>query len=57
MRLTGRMVDLNDMRSLKRIEEEYVGHEGELTTNFTRQDSIVQNLQRACVRACVRGVH
>ncbi|MEA1938282.1 MAG: DUF86 domain-containing protein [Pseudomonadota bacterium] len=35
-------------RCLARIREEYVGHEDELATNFTRQDSIVLNLQRAC---------
>ncbi len=34
-------------RCLTRIEEEYVGHEGELTTNFTRQDAIILNIQRA----------
>lgn len=33
---------------LRRIEEEYRGHEEELATNFTRQDSIVLNLQRIC---------
>ncbi len=39
-------------RCLKRIAEEYVGHEDELATNFTRQDAIVLNLQRAC-EACI----
>lgn len=39
-------------RCLKRIAEEYVGHEDELTTNFSRQDAIVLNLQRAC-EACI----
>ncbi|MCX8086960.1 MAG: DUF86 domain-containing protein [Rhodocyclaceae bacterium] len=39
-------------RCLKRIGEEYVGHEAELATNFTRQDAIVLNLQRAC-EACI----
>ena len=34
-------------RCLMRISEEYVGHENELTTNFTRQDSIILNIQRA----------
>ncbi|WOG29965.1 type VII toxin-antitoxin system HepT family RNase toxin [Endozoicomonas sp. 8E] len=34
-------------RGLARIEEEYVGYEDELTTNFTRQDSIILNIQRA----------
>jgi uncharacterized protein YutE (UPF0331/DUF86 family) len=35
-------------RCLKRIETEYRGHETDLETNFTRQDSIILNLQRAC---------
>lgn len=35
-------------RCLKRIDDEYRGHEEELATNFTRQDSILLNLQRAC---------
>ncbi|WP_027878032.1 type VII toxin-antitoxin system HepT family RNase toxin [Meiothermus cerbereus] len=35
-------------RCLKRIEEEYRGHEGELFENYTRQDAIVLNLLRAC---------
>ena len=39
-------------RCLKRIGEEYAGHEAELATNFTRQDAIVLNLQRAC-EACI----
>lgn len=39
-------------RCLKRIDEEYLGHESELANNFTRQDAIVLNLQRAC-EACI----
>ncbi len=39
-------------RCLRRIDEEYRGHEGELAANFTRQDAIVLNLQRAC-EACI----
>lgn len=35
-------------RCLQRIEEEYRGAEDQLETNFTKQDSIVLNLQRAC---------
>ncbi|WP_252179625.1 DUF86 domain-containing protein [Endozoicomonas sp. 4G] len=38
-------------RCLVRIEEEYVGHEDELTTNFTRQDAIILNIQRASYAA------
>ena len=37
-------------RCLKRIEDEYRGHENEIERNFTRQDSIVLNLLRACKR-------
>lgn len=35
-------------RCLARIREEYLNHEAELTTNFTRQDSIILNLLRTC---------
>jgi uncharacterized protein YutE (UPF0331/DUF86 family) len=35
-------------RCLRRIAEEYEGHEDELMTNFSRQDAIVLNLLRAC---------
>lgn len=38
-------------RCVRRVREEYVGHEGELETNYTRQDAIVLNLQRACEQA------
>jgi hypothetical protein len=38
-------------RCLLRIREEYLGHEMELATNFTRQDSIILNLLRACEAA------
>lgn len=38
-------------RCLKRIAEDYIGHEDELATNFTRQDAIILNLQRACEAA------
>ena len=41
-------------RCLRRIAEEYNDHEAELATNFTRQDAIVLNLQRAC-EACIDG--
>ncbi|MFI5343509.1 MAG: DUF86 domain-containing protein [Chlamydiales bacterium] len=36
------------LNCLKRITEEYHGHEKELGFNYTKQDSIVLNLQRAC---------
>lgn len=35
-------------RCIKRLNEEYLGHEQELESNFTKQDSIILNLQRAC---------
>jgi uncharacterized protein YutE (UPF0331/DUF86 family) len=38
-------------RCVRRVREEYVGHEVELETNYTRQDAIVLNLQRACEQA------
>jgi len=44
-------------RCLKRIEEEYIGHEEELESNFTRQDSIILNLQRACEAAIDAAMH
>ena len=38
-------------RCLKRVEEEYRGNEHTLSTDFTRQDSIILNIQRACQAA------
>ena len=38
-------------RCLRRVEEEYVGHEGSLEHNYTQQDSIILNIQRACQAA------
>lgn len=35
-------------RCLKRIREEYLGHEEELLTDLSRQDAVILNLQRAC---------
>ncbi|MBI4534303.1 MAG: DUF86 domain-containing protein [Candidatus Melainabacteria bacterium] len=43
-------------RCLKRIKEEYFGHEAELATNLNRQDSIILNLQRACEAAIDMGM-
>lgn len=37
---------------LKRVKEEYVGFENELEHNFTKQDSIILNIQRA-VQSCM----
>lgn len=44
-------------RCLKRIDDEYRGHETELATNFTRQDSILLNLQRACEASIDAAMH
>ncbi len=44
-------------RCLKRIADEYVGHEAELESNFTRQDALVLNLQRACEAAIDAAMH
>ncbi len=44
-------------RCLKRITDEYTGYEDELETNYTRQDSIVLNLQRACEAAIDAAMH
>jgi uncharacterized protein YutE (UPF0331/DUF86 family) len=41
---------------LKRIKEEYIGHERELDSNYTKQDSIILNLQRACEAAIDLGI-
>lgn len=38
-------------RCIKRVREEYVGHEKELKTNYTKQDAIILNIQRACETA------
>jgi uncharacterized protein YutE (UPF0331/DUF86 family) len=44
-------------RCLKRIAEEYEGHEDELETNYTRQDAIVLNLLRASEAAIDLAMH
>lgn len=44
-------------RCLRRIREEYLGHETELATNLTRQDSIILNLLRACEAAIDIAMH
>lgn len=44
-------------RCLRRITEEYHGHEAEFATNFTRQDAILLNLQRACEAAIDGAMH
>lgn len=44
-------------RCLGRIESEYRGHEAELESNYTRQDSVILNLQRACEAAIDAAMH
>jgi uncharacterized protein YutE (UPF0331/DUF86 family) len=44
-------------RCLARVLSEYQGHEDELETNFTRQDSIILNLQRACEASIDAAMH
>ena len=44
-------------RCLARVEAEYRGHEEELETNYTRQDSIILNLQRACEASIDAAMH
>ncbi|HAD03650.1 MAG: hypothetical protein A2091_02590 [Desulfuromonadales bacterium GWD2_61_12] len=44
-------------RCLGRVLAEYQGHQNELEANFTRQDSIILNLQRACEAAIDAAMH
>jgi len=44
-------------RCLARIDAEYQGNREELETNFTRQDSIILNLQRACEASIDLAMH
>lgn len=44
-------------RCLTRIAEEYDGNEDALFTDFTRQDAIVLNLQRACEASIDLAMH
>lgn len=44
-------------RCLMRINDEYRGHEAELEINYTRQDSIILNLQRACEASIDIAMH
>lgn len=41
---------------LKRIREEYVGYEHSLAEDYTKQDSVILNLQRACEAAIDLGM-
>ena len=44
-------------RCIVRVNEDYVGYEVELEANFTRQDAILLNLQRACEAAIDGAMH
>lgn len=44
-------------RCLARVDQEYRGHESELETNLTRQDSIILNLQRCCEATIDLAMH
>ena len=44
-------------RCLARLENEYRGHEDELETNLTRQDSVILNLQRCCEASIDLAMH
>ena len=44
-------------RCIARIEEEYFGHESQLRSDYTKQDSIILNIERA-TQACIdMGTH
>lgn len=42
---------------LMRIREEYHGYEAEFAINFTKQDSVILNLLRACEAAIDVAMH
>lgn len=44
-------------RCLARVLEEYRGHEGDFDKDFTRQDSVILNLQRACEASIDAAMH
>lgn len=44
-------------RCLQRITEEYSGKESEISSDYTKQDSIILNLQRACEAAIDAAMH
>lgn len=47
----------NIERCIERVREEYQGFEQELLTNFTKQDAILMNIQRACEAAIDMATH
>lgn len=44
-------------RCLNRIQEEYIGSEHLLETNYTKQDSILLNIQRMCEASIDAAMH
>lgn len=44
-------------RCIKRIREEYEGHQDDFINNYTKQDSVVLNLQRACEASIDAAMH
>lgn len=44
-------------RCINRINEEYVGSEKQFKNNFTKQDSVILNIQRACEAAIDMASH
>jgi len=44
-------------RCVKRIKEEYIGFENEFDTNFTKQDSIILNIERSAQACLDMGTH
>ena len=44
-------------RCLKRIQEDYEGHESELSDDFMRQDAILLNSQRMCEASIDLAMH
>lgn len=44
-------------KCINRIKEEYVGYENIFEENYTKQDSIVLNLERACQASIDLGMH
>jgi len=44
-------------RCISRIKEEYIGFEDELSTNFTKQDSIILNIERSAQACMDMGTH
>ncbi len=44
-------------RSIRRVLEEYQGHEKDFLVNYTKQDSVILNLERLCQAAIDLAAH